>query len=214
MSNRLRIDDFVSRLRTAPVEGVGLYEEKLRRNVGNEKVLHDLFLEARAALMFRQYDWRVRLRESPDLELRFEGELLYAEVKHFRRKKQDQRDDEAMTSATEELVPYGDLAKDASEGCQTAWQQLLDVMMRKERQCVADAPNILVVESSSESMELMGRSAVHAYDEACQSGRSLRRLNGIMFVDITGWSSLERQRRVLSNRLTRCAAQREFDSGS
>ena len=64
--------------------------------------------------------WQVELRDRPDLKLQFAGELLYAEVKHFRRKELDLKDEDAMRAATNELVRYGDLG--TAEGFE-AWEQ-------------------------------------------------------------------------------------------
>ena len=138
--------------------------------------------------MFLKHGWQVELRDRPDLKLQFAGELLYAEVKHFRRKEQDQKDEDAMLAATDELVRYGDLGK--AEGVE-AWEQVVRVAKRKAGQYIEDAPNILVIESSTISLELIADSAVHAIDEACGSGDlGLCRLSGIVLVDASGWMSL------------------------
>jgi len=187
MVSDLRIDGLIARLRTAGATGVDEYELKLRLNENCDSVLLDLHFEGRAALMFLAHQWKVHLREIPDLEMRFDGELLYAEVKHFRQKLQDVKDEEAMLAAgPDELVPYGDLGK--AEGCQ-AWEQILDVAIKKAAQCIEGAPNILVIESSSISLELMATSGVHAIDEARQSGfPDLRRFSGIVLVDASDWT--------------------------
>ena len=181
MNQSQRIHNCISKLRLEGATGIGQYERRLKENAGNEEVFNDL-LEARAALMFLHYDWRVRLRESPDLELRLNGELLYAEVKHFREKGQDRLDEQA-TRATTTLVRTGDLRKtEKSE----AWEQIVAVAVKKAQagQYIQGFPNILVVESSSESLDLMAASAAHAYDEEAQTGRSTVALNGIMLTNI------------------------------
>jgi hypothetical protein len=183
-SKSRRIDDCISNLRIKGATGIEQYEQRLKENAGNQEVLNDLLFEGRAALMFLRYEWRVVLRESPDLELSLNGELLYAEVKHFREKKQDVLDEQAMLDATDELVPIGDLRE--TEKSQP-WEQISEVAVKKAKddQYIEGAPNILVVESGSGSLDLTADSAVHAYDdEASKSGDlRLRRLNGIMLIN-------------------------------
>lgn len=99
MNHSSHIDDYISLLRTKGATGVDEYEQKLRGNARNQNKLDDLFFEGRAALMFLHHRWRVELRESPDLGLRLNGELLYAEVKHFYEKEQDRLDEQARLAA-------------------------------------------------------------------------------------------------------------------
>jgi hypothetical protein len=180
------IDHCISKLWLKGATGIDQYERRLKENAGNQEVLNDLLFEGRAALMFLNYDWLVVLRESPDLDLRLNGEILYAEVKHFREKEQDSLDEQAMLAATDMLVPIGDLR--VTETWQP-WEQIVKVAVKKAKddQYIEGAPNILVVESSSGSLDLMVDSAVHAYDdEASKSGDlRLQRLNGIMLINTT-----------------------------
>jgi hypothetical protein len=185
MNQSQRIHDCISNLRLKGATGIEQYERRLKENAGNEEVFNDLLFEARAALMFLHYEWRVVLRESPDLELSPNGELLFAEVKHFREKEQDRSDEQAMR-ATNKFVRTGDLSKtEKSE----PWEQIVAVAIKKAKagQYIEGAPNILVVESSSGSLDLMASSAAHAYDEATSKSadQSLRRLNGIMLTNTT-----------------------------
>ena len=85
--------DLIARLRAAGATGVDEYALKLKANEKNEETSHDLFFEGKAALMFLDHRWQVELRDRPDLKLQFAGELLYAEVKHFRRKELDLKDE-------------------------------------------------------------------------------------------------------------------------
>lgn len=132
----------------------------------------------------------------------FDGELLYAEVKHFRWKVLDTLDEAAMRTADPRgLVRYGDLAK--TEG-REAWKQILDVATKKAAQCIEGAPNILVIENSSICLELMASSGAHAIDEACESGVvELRRLNGICSSTHPGGQGSEKQRSNSVGRLAR-----------
>jgi hypothetical protein len=187
MNDSHQCADLIGRLRAAGATGVDEYALKLKANEKNEETFHDLFFEGKAALMFLDHRWQVELRDRPDLKLQFAGELLYAEVKHFRRKELDLKDEEAMRAATNELVRYGDLG--TAEGFE-AWEQVVMVAKKKAGQYVEGAPNILLVESSTVSLELMATSAVHAIDDACESGDlGLCRLSGFVLVDASGWTS-------------------------
>jgi hypothetical protein len=180
-------DELLARFRAAAATGVDAYECNLRTNEKDPNVWLDLFFEGRAALMFLAHHWKIHLRDSPDLEMHYDGEVLYAEVKHFRYKVQDAADELAMQAAgLDELVPYGELIQ--SEG-KHAWEQIRDVTIKKTAQCIPDVPNILVIESSSVSLELMAGSATHAIDAACEAGfHELSRFSGIMLVEATGWT--------------------------
>lgn len=158
------------------------YERRLRNNARNSAALDALLSEGRAALMFLRNGFQVTLRERPDLQIRLDEEVVYAEVKHFREKRQDTLDELAMLQATDTLVPIGDTT--ATEG-KPAWRQVAQVALRKAGQYMYDAPNILVVESSSQSLELTAVSAVHEFDDEILKSNDprLHRLNGIMLVD-------------------------------
>lgn len=188
MNESRQCADLIAHLRAAGATGVDEYALKLKANEKNEETFQDLFFEGKAALMFLDHRWQVELRDSPDLKLRFGGELLYAEVKHFRRKELDLKDENAMRFATDELVRYGDLGR--AEGFE-AWEQIVMVAKKKASQYIEGASNILVIESSTVSLELMATSAVHAIDDACKSGDlGLCRLSGFVLVDASGWMSI------------------------
>src|ERR1035437_7136234 len=108
MNESRQCADLIGRLRAAGATGVDEYSFKLTANEKNQETFHDLLFEGKAALMFMNHRWQVELRDSPDLKLQFAEELLYAEVKHFRRKEQDKKDEDAMLAATDELIRYGD----------------------------------------------------------------------------------------------------------
>jgi len=154
----------------------------LRNNSRNRENFDDLFFEGRAALMFKHNGFRVTMRESPDLEIELDTEKVYIEVKHFREKEQDKIDERNMSEATDILVPIGDLIP--TEGI-PADQQIANVAIRKVDQYTENAPNVLVVESSSDSLALMASSAVRIYDDQVvkSNNQRLRRLNAIMFVN-------------------------------
>ncbi|MGC1377807.1 MAG: hypothetical protein WA821_16360 [Anaerolineales bacterium] len=176
------IAKYLAQLRSEGVAGINQYEQRLRNNAGNPAVLDDLFFEGRAALLFRHNGFTVTIRERPDLQIGLGDEIVYAEVKHFQEKGQDRLDEQAMLEATDLLVSIGDLS--ATEEV-PAWKQIAGVAVRKVSQYVDNAPNILVVESSSESLTLMIPSAVHEYDDEVprSSDPRLSRLNAIMLVN-------------------------------
>jgi hypothetical protein len=75
-----------------------------------------------------------------------------------------------------------------------AYEQISDVARRKKHQYIDGALNILVIDSSSESMEpadAMARSGAREYDEELRRtphDSALRKLHGIML--ITSWGSV------------------------
>lgn len=188
------IPGFIELLRAKGAKGLDQYAKRLQDNAKITSNLCDLLFEGRAALLFLYHGFRVTLRESPDLQVKLDGEVAYAEVKHFQEKEQDQLDEKAMCETTDLLVPIGDTT--ASEGT-PAWKQIVNVAISKRTQYVSDAPNILIIESSSESLSMMLSTAVNEYDaEALRSDDpSLRALNAFMLISATGWVSLRGGRR-------------------
>lgn len=185
------ITRWIAQLRAEGATGLEQYEQKLRSNAKNPDVfdvLCDLLLEGRAALMFLQNGFRVAMRESPDLQVELGKEIVYVEVKHFREKEQDRVDEKAMLEATDLLERIGDLTE--SEGAH-AWEQITNVAIRKASQYMSGAANILVVESSSDSLELMLGTAVHQYDDQVLKSDDLRlrRLSAMMLIN-TRWIGL------------------------
>lgn len=182
-------------LKKAGVRGVPEYIKKLKDNSSNDDVLQDLCLEGRAALMFKKAGCGVTMRESPDLAIRFNNEEFYAEVKHFREKEQDRIDDAKMSEAGDELVPYGDTVP--LEG-KPAWEQVYDVAKGKVEKYKEHAPYILVIESSSASIEDTEiPTAINMINEAVLSGKcqALAKLNGILLITVE-WDNVSKGRRV------------------
>jgi len=175
------MEALLSRLLEQGAENVEEYKQRLRNNAENQAVFEDLLLEGRAALMFLSNGFHVVFRESPDLQIKFGQEVAYAEVKHFKEKEQDGLDEEAMLEATDVLVRIGDLTE--TEGI-PPWKQIANVAIRKSKQYMSNAPNVLIIESSSESLQLMAQSAVNEYDEivAQSDDERLKRLNAIMLI--------------------------------
>ena len=185
------INRICAELERRGVQGIPEYKQKLMDNSASTN-FKDFLLEGKAALMFREVGFRVILGEAPDLALEFNGEQLYAEVKHFRLKEQDLIDDDKMSGPGDELVPYGDTVP--LEG-KPAWEQVYNVAKSKIRQYKQNAPNILVIESSSDCIDdVIIPTAVDMVNEAVCSGKcsGLGRLNGILLV--LDWYNISQKR--------------------
>ncbi len=188
-------NDIITSMRTslekAHVEGVPEYIKRLQNNSSNDDVFQDLLLEGTAALMFNKAGLGVTMRESPDLALRFNNEQFYAEVKHFRFKKQDRIDAAKMSEPGDELELYGDTVP--LEG-KCAWEQVYGVAKKKIDQYKEQALNILVIESSSTSIEepeiLTARNKINEDVRSCKCP-GLAKLNGILLT--SDWNNISRQ---------------------
>ena len=176
------IDQLVTQLRDKGAIGIKQYEQKLKNNAKNIARLDDLFFEGRAALLFLKNRFNVTLRESPDLKIELDNEVVYVEVKHFGEKEQDRIDEKAMSETKDLLVPIGDTT--ATEGS-AVWEQIANVAISKADQYVINAPNILIVESSSDSTSLNLSSAADVYNDRVRKTNDprLRRLNALMLVN-------------------------------
>lgn len=188
------IPHLITELRKEGIAGLPEYERRLRNNAGNTKVFKNLLFEADAALMFSRHGFKVTIREEqepPDLRIELDGEVAYAEVKHFLEKEQDQNDEQAMRDS-EDLVPTGILTP--TEGSE-AWEQLAGVAIRKVNQYREGAPNILVIATDSNSVDgSILPTAVHLYNEQTFSDPCLRKLNAFMLID--QWVELRANRNV------------------
>ena len=183
----------LAQLRSKGALDVELYEQKLNDNANDENNLKNHMAEGRAALLFLNNGFTVKMRESPDLEIAFNGETAYVEVKRFRPKEQDLLDEKAMeeqsrkyrNSGNQEdniLVPIGDTTE--TEGKQV-WVQMADVAQSKVGQYREDAPNILMIESDSDSTEATLTSAAHEIEDRVRQEQDarLRKLNVMMLVN-------------------------------
>lgn len=177
-------------LEKAHVEGVPEYIEKLRANATSPN-FEDFRLEGKAAIMFGKAGFDVTMRDSPDLALKFNNEEFYAEVTHFRLKKQDEIDAAKMSEPGDLLVPYGDTVP--LEG-KHPWEQVYDVAKKKIKQYEEDAPNILAIESSSTSVEDTEiETAIKMINEDVRYGKcpEFAKLNGILLV--SDWYNVSQQ---------------------
>jgi hypothetical protein len=183
----MTIDEQTSLLRRYGVFGVDQYQKKLRDNERNPGRLADLSCEGEAAMMFRKRGWEVTMRDSPDLQLVFGSEVVYAEVKHFVEKEEDRLNDQMMTSAPGQFVRCEQPS--ATRGG-LGWEQIVAVAIRKAEigQFLDGVANILVIVSDSETLHVMTKSAMNEYDEIAEASanRLLRRLSGIMLVSPLG----------------------------
>ena len=190
------MDDIITNmcisLEKVHVQGIPEYIKKLKDN-SNSDNFEDFLLEGRAALMLKKAGFSVTMRDSPDLALKFNNEQFYAEVKHFREKEQDIIDAAKMSGLgnEDELAPYGDTVP--LEG-KHAWEQVYDVAKKKIKQYKAHAPNILVIESSSASIEDTEiPSAIDMINKDVSSGKclGLAKLNGILLA--LDWYNISQQ---------------------
>jgi hypothetical protein len=180
------IDQWILALRSEGAKNVDQYERKLRSLGTNEQKVFEMLSEARVALWFLRHGWTVTMRDRPDLKLEFDGETIYAEVKHMNEKDTDRRDQEAMKAADEfEFVRVGNVIADEQSH---AWQQMCNIAKRKKSQYLDGEQNILVFVSYSESLDLMLQSAVNEFDdEVYKAGASspLRKLGGMAMIGIS-----------------------------
>lgn len=182
------IRQYIAQLAAEGATGLKHYEQKLGSNAKNPVVVCNLLFEGRAALMFLRNGFKVAMQgeagpdPGPDLQIELDKEVVYVEVTHFLEKAQDRVDERRMQETTDLLVPYGDPSE--SEGAR-AWTQMANKAKNKARQYMSDAPNILVFESSSVSLELELESAVHQYDDNVLKSDDLRlrRLSAMMLVN-------------------------------
>lgn len=159
----------------AHVDGIPEYIKNLQAN-SNSKNFEDFRIEGEAARMFSKKGFYVTLRESPDLVLKFNNEQFYAEVKHFRLKKQDQIGN---------TVP-------------PAWKQVYDVAKKKIKQYKERASNILVIGNNDDCIEELDiPTAINMINEDVRSGKcpGFAKLNGILFISLD-WYNISQRREV------------------
>ncbi len=183
-------------LEKAHVEGVLKYIKNLQANSNSEN-FEDFRLEGKAALMFAGAGCIVTIRkreESPDLALKFNNEQFYAEVKHFREKEQDRRDNAKMSKAGDLLEPYGDTFP--LEG-KYACEEVYNVAKKKIDQYKEHAPNILVIESSRDCIEDTEiPPAIDMINKDVHSGKCLgfAKLNGILLITVNVYNISQRRK--------------------
>lgn len=170
-------------LEQAGAANISVYIDKLCSNKTNNGVFDDLLFESRTALMFLIYGFSVDMQESPDLRIEFVGNQFYAEVKHFRLKEQDRLDQANMEAAQDKLVTYGDTVQLEDD---PPWIQVIKVAKRKIKQYRENAPNILVIGSSSPHCidDSIMPTAINIIAEEIAGGRcpDLDKLNGILLI--------------------------------
>jgi len=169
----LDVDRVCRELTDAGITGVASFRKRLHANRGCKAVVEGLLLEARTAHMLRRSGCSVEIRERPDLEVALGDHLFFAEVTHFRRKVQDDLDEEKLRAAGDLLVKYGDTVPE--EG-RAAWDQLVQVANDKVAQYCVGSPNVLVVHSRSPNCidDISAARAVSKIDSICPNGREAR----------------------------------------
>jgi hypothetical protein len=177
------VDAVCRELERAGVTGVDGFRKRLHDNRGCQAVVEGLLFEARTALRYRRVECAVEMRDRPDLEVTLRQHLFFAEVTHFRRKRQDDEDDARLLAATDLLVPYGDTT--CTEG-KAAWDQLVEVAGKKADQYRAGSPNVLVVNSCTANCidEVITPTAICGIDSICRADPTsgLKKLNGILLI--------------------------------
>jgi hypothetical protein len=194
MTDRLQnivIPNLIFELEKAGIKGFREYETRLRNNAGNNDVFSDLLFEANVALMFVHNGFQVTIREKPDVKIELNGEKVYVEVKHFRKKEQDVIDEKAMKES-DDLIPVGILTP--TEGNEP-WEQIANVAMRKIHQYKENAPNILVIETGSNAISgIELQTAVNIFDERASGDIRLQKLNALMLID--QWVDISKNKNV------------------
>jgi hypothetical protein len=167
-------------------EAVAIYRDKLSANIRNEAVYQDFIYEGMAAFTFLRAGFQVTMRESPDLAVMWGSSMLYAEVKHFRWKGQDDIDEHLLGEAVKAggLVSYGDTVPSENSA---PWEQVLAVAKQKIPQYREGFPNVLVIASSSTYAidDAIMPTVLAMINEACRTpaGAGLRKLNGLLLLD-------------------------------
>ncbi len=163
------------RLEKAHVKGIPEYIKKLQDN-SNSPNFQDFHLEGEAARMFSKAGFCVTLREAPDLALKFNNEQVYAEVKHFRLKRQGQ---------------YSDIVPPAGE-------QVYNVAKKKIKQYNEHSSNILVIENNDDKIEELDiPTAIDTINKDVRSGKypEFAKLNGILLISLD-WYNISQKRQV------------------
>jgi len=157
------------------VQGIPEYIKRLRANA-NSPNFDDFRLEGRAAVMFSKAGCEVTIQDAPDLALKFNSEQFYAEVKHFRLKKQGRHSD---------TIP-------------PAWKQVYNVAKDKIKQYEEHSPNILVIENNDDRIEELDiPTAIDRINQDVRSGKcpGFARLNGILLI-LLDWYNISQKREV------------------
>jgi len=180
------IDRICRALEMEGAEAVAIYRDKLSANIWNEAVYQDFVYEGNAAFTFLRASFHITMRESPDLAVMWGSSMLYAEVKHFRWKGEDEIDEHLLGEAVKAgyLVSYGDTVPSEDSA---PWEQVLAVAKRKTPQYREGSPNVLVIASSSTYAidDAIMPTAVTMINETCRTpaGSGLRKLNGLLLLD-------------------------------
>lgn len=201
--------ELFDRLRGLGIVGVDTFVKKLRNNAGDPLRVTDLLSEGYAAATFAEAGFQVSMADAPDLWLARNGVRVGAEVKHFRRKEQDNLDGLRLANAIKErrLVVYGDPQESGETGC--GWEQVFRKADEAARKFHLPHPFILVIHSDSdhcvEEHDVM--TAVHEINDRLRRGRSADRhlsvASGLML--LSGWTRAGEARNTYFFEVLGCA---------
>lgn len=165
------------------VESVEDFIKKLSNNASVQGNFDDLRAEGEAAHLLANNGFKVKMRESPDLQLQYADHGFFAEVKRFRRKEQDLIDERNMEDAGDELVRIGDTTE--SEGS-LPWQQLISVIMNKLRNYHETGQYILIIVNDSDNC-VWNMDVITALNQLMETEAepesNFQKLSGILFID-------------------------------
>jgi hypothetical protein len=191
LDSSIVIPRLITELSRAGILGLQEYKNRLLNNASSEDNFRDLLFEADVALMFSHNGFQVTIRERPDIMIERNGEVVYAEVKHFRKKRQDFLDEKAMRES-DTLIPVGRLTSTENS---EAWDQIVDVAIQKKDQFLDDAPNLLVIATSSNAVKgIKLQTAANIYEEKALIKPGFRKLNAFILID--QWVDISRNKNV------------------
>lgn len=139
------IPRFVAELAQLGIGGTDGYEARLRSNATCREVLQDLTVEGLVAATLARSGLSVTMSDAPDLDASLDGAAFSVEVKHFRRRPEDDIDDARLRTTIPEtgrLAGYGDIPKYAG--------QVRAVLRKKASTLPTERAAILATYSSSE----------------------------------------------------------------
>jgi len=181
----MSIDQIYGVLSDLGAEEVALYRQKLNDNSKIAENYEDLIYEGIAAFNFLLAGFSVKMRESPDLELKLNSFNLFAEVKHFRYKTQDKLDEHNTREVLKNgyLSIYGNTLPTENKN---SWDEVFEVARNKVSQYKNSVPNILVLASSSGYCidDAIIPTAIHKINEVSRTSMdiALRKLNGVLLL--------------------------------
>lgn len=194
LNDRTRYQNILTALSEVSPEGYVEYCKELQRRSNSPLNFHDYLAEARVALLFVDHGFDVQMRHvpsCPDLRIVFQGGVINVEVKHFRKKDQDDAEIQALVNSTTDdlFVPYGDTMW--SEGS-PSWRQIYNTLRKKQSQLISGEPNFIAFVSDTNAIEDVEMET--AINEVNDNSKDFSRLNGTIL--ISNWFSIRERRSV------------------